>query len=293
MNNFRYFSPRNLNEALALLEELGENAFIMAGGTDLLIRVKKREINPVCIIDLKRIPQLDSILYDDNTGLKIGALASIADIEKNSLISNQYGALAEAASSIGSVQIRNKGTIGGNLCNASPSADLAPPLIVMNATIRILGKAGERTIKVEDFFLSPGKTVLKHDELLTAVQVPNLPLRSSATYLKFSRRGGMDLAIVGVASLLAINADSKCELARIAMGAVAPTPLRAKKAETLITGKKISDEVTEEVAQTASEEAKPISDIRASANYRREIIRVLVKKSISISLQRIESRFYR
>jgi carbon-monoxide dehydrogenase medium subunit len=289
VKNFLYFSPRNLNEVLALLETFGKNTYLMAGGIDLLVRMKNGEINPDCIIDLKGIPQLNYIEYDGNMGLKIGALLSIADIGKNPLLSNQYSALVEAASNIGSVQIRNKGTIGGNLCNASPSADLAPPLIVMDATVRIFGKAGEKVISLEDFFLGPGKTVLQDGEIVTEIQIPKPPIESGVTYLKFSRRRGLDLAIVGVACLLAINSDNHCELARIAMGAVAPTPLRAKKAETLMAGEKINDELIEKVAKIAAEEAKPISDIRASADYRMGIIKVLVKRAIRISMTKIES----
>jgi carbon-monoxide dehydrogenase medium subunit len=286
MKNFRYFSPRNLNEVLSLFDGLHKNIYIMAGGTDLLVRMKNREINVDGIIDLKRIPHLNYIEYDDKSGLKIGACSSIADVQKNPHLLAQYGALVEAASSIGSVQIRNKGTIGGNLCNASPAADLAPPLIVMDATVRIFGKAGERVVRLEDFFLGPGKPILQEGEILTEVQVPKLRPASGATYLKFSRRGGLDLAIVGVACLLVVNNDSRCELARIAMGAVAPTPVRAKKAEILMTGEKINNELIEEVSKIAAEEAKPISDIRASADYRREIVKVLVNRCIRKSMKR-------
>jgi carbon-monoxide dehydrogenase medium subunit len=262
----------------------------MAGGTDLLVGLKNGGINPECLIDLKGIPRLNFIEYDDNSGLKIGALSSIADIEKDPHIRAQYEALYEAALGIGSVQIRNRGTIGGNLCNASPSADLAPPLMVMDAQIRIFSKAGERDLHLDNFFLGPGKTVLQEDEILTEVYVPKLPSRSRATYLKFSRRGGIDLAIVGVACLLVTNRESFCEQARIAMGAVAPTPLRAKKAEALIRGKRITHELIEEAAKIATEEARPISDIRAQANFRREIIKVLVRRAIKICTARIESR---
>jgi CO/xanthine dehydrogenase FAD-binding subunit len=288
MKNFQYFSPKTLNEVIALLESFGENAFVMAGGTDLLVRMKNGEKNPACLIDLKGIPKLEHIDYGDNEGVKIGALSSIADIEKHPCLIKYYSALAEAASSIGSAQIRNKGTIGGNLCNASPSADMAPPLIVMDAVFRTFGKAGERVIRSEDFFMGPGKTILQSCEVLTEIQVPRPPVKSGAAYLKFSRRGGLDLAIVGVACLLAVSRGSCCERARISMGAVAPTPLRAKKAETLMTGEKISDELIEEAAEVASQEAKPISDIRASANYRIEIIKTLVRRAIRISMRRLE-----
>ena len=293
MKNFQYILATNLDDALALMEEFGgKNALIMAGGTDLLVRLKDGEIKPDCIIDLKGISGLAYIECEDNRGLKIGALSSIADVEKSPMLSSEYTALAEAASSIGSVQIRNKGTIGGNLCNASPSADMAPPLIVMGAKVRIVGKTGERISNLEDFFLGPGRTVLRNGEILTEIEVPKPPPLSGAAYIKLSRRDGMDLAIAGVACLLVINSESRCERARITMGAVAPIPLRAKEAEALMIGEKIGGELIEEVAKKATEEAKPISDVRATANYRREIIEVLVDRAIRESMRRIESRAY-
>ena len=293
MKNFQYIVATNLDEAVALMEEFGgKNALLMAGGTDLLVRLKDGEIKPDCIIDLKGISGLTYIDYEDHRGLRIGALSSIADVEKDPKLSSGYAALAEAASSIGSVQIRNKGTIGGNLCNASPSADMAPPLIVMSATVRIVGKAGERILNLEDFFLGPGGTVLRNGEILTEIEVPTPPPLSGAAYLKLGRRNGMDLAIAGVACLLVMDSKSRCERVRIAMGAVAPTPLRAKEAEALMTGEKIGDELVEQVAKKAAEEAKPISDVRATANYRREIIEVLVKRAIKESINRIESRVH-
>ena len=291
MKNFRYIVATNLDEAIALIEESGgKKAFIMAGGTDLLVRLRDGEIKPDCIIDLKGISGLTYVEYEDNRGLRIGALSSIADVEKNPKLLSGYAALAEAASSIGSIQIRNKGTIGGNLCNASPSADMAPPLIVMGATVRIVGKVGERIVNLEEFFLGPGGTVLRNGEILTEIEVPKPPPLSGAAYQKLGRRSGMDLAIAGVACLLVMDSESRCKRARIAMGAVAPTPLRAKEAEALMTGKKIGGELVAEVAKKAAEEAKPISDVRATANYRREVIEVLVKRAISESMSRIESR---
>lgn len=286
MKNFRYFSPKSLNEVYSLFEDFRQNIYIMSGGTDLLVRMKNKEINVDGIIDIKRIPHLNHIDDNDKLGLKIGACSSIADVEKNLRLLPQYAALMEAATSIGSVQIRNKGTIGGNLCSASPAADLAPPFIVLDSTVRIFGKAGERIVRLEDFFLGPGKTVLEEGEVLTEVQVPKIPPGGRSAYMKFSRRSGFDLAIVGVACFLVINDDSRCELARIAMGAVAPTPVRAKRAETLMAGEKMSDPLIEEVSKMAAEEAKPISDIRSSANFRREIVKILVNRCIRKSMER-------
>jgi len=288
VRNFRYLSPKSLNEALSLLEEGNEaNTYIIAGGTDLLIRLKNGEINADSVIDLKAVPLLSDIKYDQRIGLRIGALSSIASIEKYPTFPLEYTALPEAASSIGSAQIRNRGTIGGNLCNASPSGDLAPALIVMDATVEISGEFGQKAVKLEGFFVAPGKTVLKNTEILTEILVPKPCPRSGSAYLKLGRRKGLDLAIVSVACLLAVKNDAYCEVARIALGAVGPTPLRARNAEALMIGKEIDDELIEKVARKAAEEARPISDIRATADYRKEIINVLVRRAINVSMRRV------
>jgi len=189
-----------------------------------------------------------------------------------------------------SMQIRNLGTIGGNICSAVPSADTAPPLMVLEARLKIASTDGEREVPIEEFFTGPSETILKHKEILTEIFIPNRPSRSFGIYKKYSARNAGDLALVGVAVEICLDAEKvQCEEIRIALGAVAPTPLRAKKAETLLRGKKVDDTLIEQVAQEAASESHPISDLRGSAEYRKEMVRVFTKRALREAIQRIVS----
>jgi carbon-monoxide dehydrogenase medium subunit len=286
MKAFDYFCPKNLEETSELLIKYGKEAKLMAGGTDLLVRMKDEEVSPRYVIDLKRIHDLNNIEYDGDH-VKIGALTTIHEVEISPLIRKDFEILAEAASVLGSFQIRNKGTIGGNLCNASPSADLASPLIALDGRVKIFGKNGDRVEKLENFFVGPGITILNSDEILIEIQISVPPPNTFGTYLKFSPRRAMDLAVVGVAMLITLNpSNSVCTKARIVLGAVAPTPLRAKKAERILEGNQIEKNLINQVANLATEESSPISDIRGSAWYRKEIIEVLVRRSIIQALEK-------
>lgn len=287
MKPFSYFSPRTLREAVELLIQHGQEAKILAGGTDLLVEMKEGIVAPQYVIDLKNIPALNQIRLEDHY-LKIGSLATVHEIEVNPSVRQYAGVLAQAASLLGSPQIRNKGTIGGNLCHASPSADLAPPLLALDGKVGMIGKNGERMEDLEKFFIGPGMTTLKVDEILTEIQVPIPPPGSAGIYSKFSPRQAMNLALVGVATLITLNRDSQiCTGARIALGAVAPTPIRAKKSEKILEGQIIKEELLQEVSHLAAEESRPISDIRGSAWYRKEIIKNLVGQGIAHALERI------
>jgi carbon-monoxide dehydrogenase medium subunit len=287
MKTFDYFSPSTVEEASQLLMRYGEEAKLMAGGTDVIVGMKNEEIHPKVVIDLKRIPGLNHVTYDGKH-FKIGALVTVHEIEISPLVRKELGILAEAATVLGSVQIRDKGTIGGNLCHASPSADLAPPLIALNAEVKIKGKKGERIEKLEIFFKGPGMSVLNSDEILTEIQIPTPPPNTGGVYLKFSPRKAMDLAVVGVATMITLNpSNSVCTQAKIILGAVAPTPLRARQAEKILEGKKIEKALVHEASNLAAEESKPISDIRGSGWYRKEIIKVLVERGITQALERI------
>jgi len=291
MKNFNYMAPESLKEAINLLSQRGKRVIAMAGGTDLLIVMRNREIEPGNVVDLKRIPDISNIEYTSKKGLRIGALAKISDIENSRIIQEHFNILSQAAGALGSVQVRNKATIGGNLCHAAPSADMAPALITLGAKVKINGEKGETLLPLEEFFKGPGKTVLKHGELLTEIRVPNMANFSEGVYLKFGPRRAMDLAIVGVACILTMDPSSlKCLDVRIALGAVAPTPMRAKRAEALIMGQKLTQSIIMEAARSASKEAKPISDIRASEWYRREIIEVLVSRAINQVLDKIKRK---
>ena len=286
---FEYLAPKTLPEACALLSQHKEKAKVVAGGTDLLVQMKGRKLTPQYIIGLKNIGGLDYIKYDKAEGLKIGALATISSIAGSTEIWEKLPILGCAAEMMATPQVRNMGTIGGNLCNAAPSADLASPLISAGAKAKLVSPQGERTIALEDFFTGPGETALQSGEILAEIQVPNQPPNTGGAYLKETRTS-VDLALVGVAASITLDSkDKTCRDAKITLGAVAPTPIRAKKAEGAIKGKEIKDISIEEAAQLASEEARPISDVRSSAYYRTELVKVLTKRAIRQASEQAKS----
>ncbi len=276
---FEYLEPATIEEAVSLLTKYNGRAKVIAGGTDLLVQMRQKVIRPDYVVDIINIPGLDYINYDKEKGLRIGALTTIRSLEKSAELCQRYTVISQASSQLGSVAIRNMGTLGGNLCNAAPSAETAPALIGLSAKARIVGPDGERVVPLEDFFTGPGTTVLKTAELLVEIQVPVLPPRTKGVYLKHAIRGAIDLAIVGVAIIITLEPETKvCEDIKVVLGAVAPTPMRAKKTEELIRGKRIDDTLINESAESASTEAHPISDVRASAWYRTEMVKVLTRR---------------
>ncbi len=281
---FEYLQPADLSEASAFLERYGGEARLIAGGTDLLVIMKNRKCTPKYLIGLNQIPQLDHISIENGL-LKIGSLCTLRAIEVHPVIREQWAMLALAAKSMATLQIRNRGTIGGNLCNAAPSADTAPSLIALGATAVLASKKGERTIPMEEFFAGPGKTTLQDGEILKEIQVPKLPPQSGGVYLKHGRRKAVDLAVVGVAGLITINkANNHCTDARIVLGAVAPIPLRVKKAEEALINRTIDDASIEEAARIAMDESRPITDIRSSKEYRKEMVKVFTRRALKESL---------
>jgi CO/xanthine dehydrogenase FAD-binding subunit len=280
-----YLAPTTLDEALSLLSEYKGRARVIAGGTDLVPKLKRREIRaPEYVIDLKSIPGLDEIKFDAS-GLTLGALVTIGMVESSAKIRQKFAILAQAAQSMASPQVRNRGTIAGNICNAVPSADSAPPLLTLGARLKIVSRNGERTVNIDDFFTGPNQTVLNSQEILTEIQLSSMPPNSKGVYLKLTPRRAMDLAIVGV-SVVVIPEDGICRDIRIALGAVAPTPIRAKKAEAALKSQKLDDRLIENVARTAAGESRPIDDHRASAEYRRDMVEVLVKRAIKQAIGR-------
>lgn len=275
---FEYSEPATIEEAVSLLTKHNGRAKVIAGGTDLLVQMRQKVIRPDYVVDIINIPGLDYINYDDEKGLRIGALTTIRSLEKSAELNQRYPVISQAASQLGSVAIRNMGTLGGNLCNAAPSAETAPALIGLSAEARIVGPDGERVVPLEDFFTGPGTTVLKTAELLVEIQVPVLPPRTKGVYLKHAIRGSIDLAIVGVAAVITLERSNVCKDIKLVLGAVAPTPMRTKKTEELITRKRIDDTLINESAELASTEARPISDVRASAWYRTEMVKVLTRR---------------
>lgn len=277
---FEYLAPKTLEEALSFLTRYKGRAKVIAGGTDLLPKLKRREMRaPQYVVELKGIRGLDYVKYGKRSGLSLGALATIHAVERSPVVREKFSVLFEATESMASPQIRNRGTIAGNICNGVPSADTAPALLTLEARVRLMSKRGERSVNLEDFFTGPNKTVLSGGEILREIQIPDLPANSKARYLKLTPRSSMDLAVVGVA-VVVIPEDGVCKEIRIGLGAVAPTPMRAKRAEAILRGQRISKENIEKVAQIASEESRPIDDHRASAEYRREMVKVLTSRAI-------------
>ncbi|KUO77513.1 MAG: hypothetical protein APF81_07755 [Desulfosporosinus sp. BRH_c37] len=278
---FEYVAPQTLDEALHILGTRREKVKLLAGGTDLVVQLKSREIAiPEYVLDLKSVPGLSSVTFNLQSGLTIGALATISSVAESSEAQKYFPALVQAALSMASPQVRNKGTFVGNICNAVPSADSAPPLLALNATLRLKSLAGERTVPIKEFFTGPRKTVLQPDEMVLEINVPTPPLGSSSVYLKLSPRHSMDLAIVGVAVCGIMN-NGICQDVTIALGAVAPTPIRAHLAEEMLKNNKITPELIEDAAQNAITQCSPIDDHRASKEYRCDMVRVMTKRALT------------
>jgi CO/xanthine dehydrogenase FAD-binding subunit len=283
MENFEYIEPKSLKEAVALFAKFKNEAKLLAGGTDLIVALKSGRINPKYLINLKNIKGLNRIRFTHKEGLKVGALVTWTEILSSQPIDRFYPLLREAASVIGCPQIRNMGTIGGNICHASPAADSAPALLAYGAKCLITKRGGERVIPIEEVFTGVQKISLKPGEILTDFRLPPPDPGLRGCYLKFSPRKAMDLPIVGVGVLVRAE-NGTFQDVRIALGAVASTPIRAKKAEKLLSGKPIREEWIHRAAEEAAKESKPISDLRASAEYRRGLVQELTFRAISRSI---------
>lgn len=278
---FDYLEPSSLKEAVSLLTKHHDKAKLIAGGTDLIVQMRRKLTRPQFLIDIKNIGDLSYINNGNGEGVRIGALTTIRALEKSLELQQDHPVISQAASVLGSFAIRNMATLGGNLCNAAPSADTAPALIALSSSAKIIGPEGERLIQLEDFFKGPGESSLKRGELLVEIQVPPSSPESRAVYLKHTLRGTAELAIVGVAVLLTSSAGSDiCKDIKIALGAVAPTPIRALNAEKQLIGKRIDTDRIRACAQAAADESLPISDVRASAEYRKAMIKVLTKRAL-------------
>lgn len=285
LNTFEYLKPTSLGEALSVLDELKEKKTqVLAGGTDLIPWLRGRVKDVDYLIDLADTG-LDHILFDDDQGqARIGAMVTFTALCEHPEVRRRLPSVAEAALQVGAVQTRNQATIGGNLCSAVPSLDGAPSLLVLGATLRLQAQGNERLVPIEQFFLGPRRTVLQPGEVLTEIVVP-LREDFTASFLRMGRRKALTLSIVNVAAGLAMDGQQVSQ-ARIALGAVAPTPIRAYKAEQLLQGRKLAPELFAEAAAVAATEISPISDLRASADYRRKISVVLVRRALEIALAR-------
>ncbi len=284
---FVYHTPASVGEALDLMAKHGDKGRYIAGGTDLLIAMKKREAMPEHLIGLSGVASLKGIASDDS-GVRIGSLTTLAEIERSGIIGEQYLPLKDAVDVMGSIQVRNLATIGGNLCSAVPSADTAPPLIALNASLKLVGPEGERTVPVETFFTGPKESVRKPQEILVEIAIPKPDPASSGCYLKLMRRHAMDLALVGVAACLTLDSGTLvCKEARFALGAVAPTPIRLPEVEAQLVDKAINENVAAEAARIAGMQCRPITDIRASLDYRCGMVEIFTRRAVMGALRRI------
>lgn len=274
MKSFEYFKPKTLEEARNLLIEYGEGAHILNGGTDLIVRMRDNITQPKAVIDIKGIGKLYQINFNEDKGLIVGGCVTLNDMAHNNIVQEKYEILSKAAKSIGSGQVRNLATMVGNNCNASPLADTATPLLALDAKVIIYCENGENEISIHDFFKGVRKTCLKIGDIVTAIRIPYYE-KVEGVFQKNSRRSKVDLSTV-CTSVVKIEDDI-----RIAMGAVAPTPIRARKAEEYINGKKLTNETIKEASDIAASEAKPIDDVRSSREYRIEMVRVLVNRSLA------------
>jgi carbon-monoxide dehydrogenase medium subunit len=288
IKDFEYFAPKTLKEALTLVDKYGDDCKIIGGGQSLLVLMRQGLVAPKYLISIKGLSEL-SYIKDTKEGLKIGALTTHRTIEKSPVIQRKFSVLAEMEKRLASIQTRNWGTIGGNLCHGEPAGDPAPVLIALKAILTIASLKGERSMAVEDFSLDYFEVALEHGELLTEIQVPAVLLHTGTAYTKFNVIES-DLATVGVAVSITLGSgDGVCQDVRIALGAAAPTPMRAKQAEEVLRGKKVTDNLLKEAGAVASTEAQPISDIAASEEYRREMVKILVARMGKEALARAKA----
>lgn len=284
VQEFEYLEPKTLAEATAMLADWGDQARVMAGGTDLLVQMKLERRNPVHVINISKIPELAGI--QENAGVDIGAAATIRAVHRSPSIRERYTALSEACNWFSTIQIMVMGTIGGNLCNASPAADTAPPLLCFDAEVTIASQAGQRTMALEGFFLGPGKTALHADELLVKIHLPAPVEYTGSAFVKVAR---VVADISKTCAAVKVVRDPKLGVVRdcrIALGSVAPTPIRVRRAEEALNGRPYGDELVDRVAKIASDEIRPITDVRSTDEYRKEVSAVIVRDALQLAWSR-------
>jgi CO/xanthine dehydrogenase FAD-binding subunit len=283
---FEYFAPTTVNEAIALLEKYEDEAKILAGGQSLVPIMNFRLGRPEVLIDINKIKELDHI-KEEGGDLLIGALTRERDLELSPLVQEKCPILAEAVSFVGHVPIRNRGTFGGSLVHADPSSELPTVICCLGGEMKVVGPSGERTLEPEAFFLTYLTTSLEPSEILVEVRIPTLPQNTGWSFVELSRRSG-DFAIVGVATLLFMEDGGVCKEARIALGGVAPTPIRAEEAEALLSGQVITDELIEKAGKEAAEATEAEPDYHATAEYREEMARIFVQRGLLEALKRVK-----
>jgi len=283
--SFEYHEPTSLAEAVALGARFGDDGRFLAGGTDLIIQMHRGKLRPRHVVSLHRVSGLDAI--DANGAVRMGALVTHRALERFPAFQGRLRALVEGAEVVGGHQVRNVGTVGGNIVNASPAADVVPVLLTLDASVTCLGPGGERTLRLEDFLIGSGRTARRPDELLTGVRFAGLAPRSATAFLKAGRRRAMEISVVCVAGRLTLDATGeRCLEARIALGAVAPRTLRAHEAERFLEHRELTVEALQEAARLAVAACQPISDVRASARYRRLLVETLVPRVLARCVER-------
>jgi len=286
-----YAAPATVADAAALLAEKGERARVLAGGTDIIVQVREGRRDLDLLVDVKNIPELSELTFDARQGLKIGAAVPCCRVYEDAAIARAYPGLMDAVSLVGGIQIQSRASLGGNLCNASPAADTVPALIVHDAVCTIAGPKGAREVPVEQFCTGPGRTVLGHGEFLVSLRLPPPRTRFGASYLRFIPRNEMDIAVVGVgASVTLDDTGQRCAAARIALAAVAPTPLLVAEAASALVVGPLSDTQIEKAAALARSAARPISDMRGDADFRRHLVGVLTKRALHAALARAKEQ---
>ena len=285
MRRFELILPESIDDCIKALAKGGPESKLLAGGTDLLPQLKNGLLKPARVIDLSGVARLRSIEAGNGKGIKIGSAVTARTLELDRAVRASYLSLAESGALVGSVQVRNLATLGGNICNAAPSADMAPPLLALEAEAVITGPKGERRVPIATFFTGVRRTILAPDEILVELVVPNPGAHSGGNYLRHTPRRELDIAVVGVASQLTV-ANGVCTKARIALAAVAPVPLRATAAEQSLEGQAVTPDRIKRAADLAVEAARPISDQRGSADFRRHLVRVLTRRTLTTALAR-------
>lgn len=283
MLRFAYESAASLDEAVAILSRLGPDARVIAGGTDLLPQIKEHVIEPPAVLALGAIPEMQALEVTAEGGLRIGALVRMRTIERSPLVLGRYEAVAEGAKLVGSVQIRNLATLGGNVCNAAPSADVTPALVAFGGEAVTAGPNGRRTLPLDTFFLGPRRTLLEPGELLVEVRLPAPPPHTGSAYLRHTPRLEMDIAVAGSAAVVTLDGGRIAD-ARICLASVAPVPLPAPSAEAVLRGSEPTDDVIRRAAEAAAGDCRPISDVRGSEEYRRHLVAVLTERALRAAI---------
>jgi carbon-monoxide dehydrogenase medium subunit len=286
VKNFEYFDPTSVGDAVALLRQHAGSARVLAGGTDLFLRMHRRAVLPDVIVDLKRIAALANLSYSDQDGLHIGATVTHSEVAEHAAVQQHYGALVTAANWVGSLQTRHRGTVVGNLCNASPAADTAPALLSYGASVTMVGPDGQREMPLEAFFQGPGRTALGPAEIVTALRLPPPPGRRGWGYARRTRTV-IDIALVSACVVIQAS-NGVCGDVRVSLGAVGPTPLRATQAEAVLRGQQPSAALLAQASRVAAEESRPISDVRCSAEYRKDMVEVLSKRCLESALSMLQ-----